>query len=803
MDTSMDDKLILTSPASWWGERWREALPSGNGKIGAAVYGAIQEETIMLSHEELWHRGIRDPLPDVAYTLPEVRRLMDERRYPEANSLMTDALKKKGYNSRLASRFPLADLKLRMSCDAAFKNYQRQLNMATGEVTVAWRDGLAAYVRRLFVSRAHDVMVYEISVEGAKIKGKFELALHRPERPSSSLEDYERLAGTMQTESKGEYLYYAAENEDGTDFGVVLRIIASEGSVSASADGLNVQGATRVLVLARVFVNGERRACWSRLKQELSDLESDFDELLTAHVALHRQLYNSVELRLGESGDNRSNEALLLDAYTGEASTALVRKMWAYGRYLFISGTHEHGQPFGMYGLWGGDYRLIWGHNMANINVQMMYWHAAPGGLSELIPPWMNYYEKMMDDFRTNARQLFGCRGVYIPAGTTPGIGVPNQIVPVIMNWTGAAGWLAQHFYDYYRYTGDQELLRDRVLPFMKDVALFYEDFLVRGEDGLYQLYPSVSPENTPANYMPTQGERALNHPMPTTINATGDFSILKELLTHLLEGSRIAGMYIDEHAKWEDMLTRIPPYQINEDGAVREWMHEDFADNDDHRHLSHTYPIFPGREILKEENPELFASFETAVTRRQLGAQSGWSLMYMASMHARLGEGNRALACLDILARSCLMTNFFTLHNDWRQMGVCLDLPEAPIQLDANMGWVNAVQEMLLYSSPSIIKLLPALPDRWDTGSISHLRFFTGHLSLSWDKTARSLSAQLTAERSTRDLILVLPDEFTECIVQGEGVMVGPSTLGPGSYTITMGPGSTLKIQSRIPSNT
>ena len=287
-------------------------------------------------------------------------------------------------------------------------------------------------------------------------------------------------------------------------------MIPADGEMIVGQAGIRVTGATRLLAIAKVFVKSDRQAAWKQLKLELSAMTASYDKLLDAHVSLHGRLFNTVKLQLGDAEDNRSNEELLIEAYGGEAPTALIQKMWAFGRYLFISGTHAEGQPFGLYGLWGGDYRLIWMHNMANINVQMIYWHVSSGGLTELMPTLINYYDSMMDDFRKNASKLYGCRGIYIPAGSTPGIGVPNQVVPVIMNWTGGAGWLAQHYYEYYLYTGDKTLLKDKVLPFMQEVALFYEDFLVIDEDGFYKYYPSVSPENTPLNFMPENGDKPL-----------------------------------------------------------------------------------------------------------------------------------------------------------------------------------------------------------------------------------------------------------------------------------------------------
>lgn len=788
-------QIIMKYPASWWKNMWREALPSGNGVIGASVYGAVEEETIILGHAELWHWGRKDELPDVSHTLAETRKLMDEHQFLKASWHLTNAVRESGYNTKLAARFPVAEIKLQMPCKEAFRAYQRSLNMETGEVSVKWNEGSAKYERKLFVSRSDDVIVYEIASDQHLVSGTIGLAFHPTDGGKS--DQYIELEQSIEVKAEQPYVYYAGKNDDGTDFGAVMRVIPTGGQLTQTENAVRFTDCEKVLVLVKVFVTSGRNESWAKLKQELSMMNESYDRMLASHQTIHQRLFHSASMALGDEkeADWRSNEELMLEAYGGEAPTSLIEKMWAYGRYLFISGTDAQSLPFGMYGLWGGDYRLIWSHNMANENVQMMYWHAPVGGLHELMPALFNYYEQMMDDFRSNAKKLYGCRGIYIPAGTTPGIGVPNQIVPVIMNWTSAAGWLSRHYYEYYLFTGDEQFLKEKLLPFMRETALFYEDFLVVGEDGCYRYYPSVSPENTPQNFMPKDGKE-MAHPMPTAMNATMDFAILKELLTHLIEAAETVGEDKEEIEKWKTMLSRIPPYQVNEDSAVKEWMHPLFEDRYDHRHLSHIYPVFPGQEFTREEEPELFQAFETAVKLRVIGAQSGWSLAHMASIYARLGNGNRALECLNLLARSCLLNNFFTLHNDWRNMGICLKMQSAPVQMDANMGWVNAVQEMLLYVSPKLIKFLPALPDKWDQGSVRDFRFPTGRVSFQWNRSQSLFEAELVAERDTA-VTIKLPEFIDQWEWQGEHVSIEPSELGDRCYVIRMNKGQTLTIRS------
>ncbi|MFD2654792.1 glycosyl hydrolase family 95 catalytic domain-containing protein [Gracilibacillus thailandensis] len=789
------NKLVLQYPASWWRNMWREALPAGNGELGAAVYGAIKKETILINHSQLWHMGVKGELPDISHTLTETRALMKDGEYQEANWHLTNEVKKQGYHSKLACPLPLVDLQLEMPCDQGFSRYKRGINMETGEVRVTWSEHDTTFTRDLFVSRADNLIVYRVSSNKANaVDAALNFDLHPTNSPNRK-KRYQELADTVEWNTEDNYLFYKATNEDDTDFGAVARVIAEDGEVITDQQKLCCVNVSSLLILVKVFVQSSSSLQWPVLKEELANVTATYQQLLDNHVQVYQPLYFSSKLQLTDDQEEWSNEVLLLDAYSsGEAKVRLYEKLWSFGRYLFISGTKIGGQPFSMYGLWHGDYHLMWSHRMANENIQMMYWHTSVGGLAEFSLTLMEYYQSLMADFRDNARKLFGCRGIYIPAGTTPGIGKPNQLVPVIMNWTAAAGWLAQHFYQYYQFTGDHEYLKQHALPFMKEVADFYQDFLEIGEDGYYLYYPSVSPENTPVNFMPKSSE-PVAHPMPTAINATMDFAVMKELLTNLIEGSSIVSIYQQERPIWEKMLELIPPYRINKDGAIKEWLSDPFEDNNEHRHLSHIYPIFPGQELIKEKGEPLFEPFRKAVQQRKLGAQTSWSFAHMASIYARLQDAAKASTCLENLSRSCLLNNFYTVHNDWRNMGLTMEIDNAPVQMDANLGIVNAIQEMLIYVSPTLVKLLPALPDDWKSGQVDTFHFCTGTISFRWDLLKGTFSTVLKAERETI-ITLGLPS-YLKYEWEGDG-KVSPSKLGESYYQIQLSAQQSLRFFSQ-----
>lgn len=392
----------------------------------------------------------------------------------------------------------------------------------------------------------------------------------------------------------------------------------------------------------------------------------------------------------------------------------------------------------------------------------MIHWHALAGGLSELVRPMVNFYCDKTEGFRENAKNLYGCSGIFVGAYLTPCGERVAPHVPVILHFLGVAGWISSHMYAYYLQTRDEKMFSEKILPFMVETAAFYEDYVYEDEKGKLILYPAVSSENTPTEYMNVERVTLSGHPMPVTENPTIELAIMKELLTNLVAISKTRPALQTKAEKWQELLGKIPEYAVNEDGAIAGWLDARVHDNYEHRHLSHVYPLFPGTEIEDFERNDLLPAFKKAVDLRKLGYMTGWSLAHMAAIYARLKEGEKLFDCLNMLTKVCLLENFFTLHNDFRDMGITVtDMGNetyAPVQLDALLGTVNALQEMLIFISPKKIKLLPACPMDFGKGE-ALLHYYNGSIKLQWNLEAKSYRAEITATRDT-DITVELPFE-------------------------------------------
>ena len=313
---------------------------------------------------------------------------------------------------------------------------------------------------------------------------------------------------------------------------------------------------------------------------------------------------------------------------------------------------------------------------------------------------------------------------------------------------------MAQHWWEHWLVTGDREFLRTRTLPWLQETAAFYLDF-VEVRDGVAHFSPSISPENHPPG-------KSL-----TVANATMDVVVCRETLTNLLEALRVLEETDVEEERYRKLLAALPPYEVNAEGGLREWLHPDLPDCQTHRHLSHLYGLFPGWEINEEDTPEFYPQAVRALELRQneLGSMAGWSFSFMANLWARVGEGDKALKNLELLLKSSTTPNLLTWHNDWRAQGLSMfwgqgGLP--PFQIEAGLGFVSAICEMLVRSRPGFLRLLPALPSAWPNGIVQGITTRCGvTVDLTWSESGRVLEVKLHS-RIAQQITLRLPDDFS-----------------------------------------
>ncbi len=749
---------------------WRDASPLGNGSLGAMQFGGLAHERILFNHERYFVGAVSPDLPESSHLLAEVRRLLDAGDFGTANDVYRRAWRELGYIADSAHYLPGPVLNIRREIPGAFRGYRRWLDFSKGVAGVDWELDGRHYQRTAFVSSADNCVVFNPCEEGGAPP---EMTLwFTPQDLAEAIDhtDRQQPLNIRQTTTFGPG--WIASRFDGPEE-ASCTVVAHWGDLASSRVGghsvrVTPKSGCRIVATMLIAPTPEQ------LKAETDRLAAlvTRTDLQARHEAIHSERYGRCVLDLDVDGSDLSNDELLMKAYRGDVPDALLARLANFGRHLLISSATKGTLPPNLQGIWNGNYLPPWWCTFFfNENLQMAIWPALPGGLPECVEGVFDLLEERMDDFRTNAKNMFACRGILPPLYMSPECGLKKNLQAHVQFWTGSGAWLAQIYFDYWLHTGDREFLAKRAIPFMREVAWFYEDFLVEGKDGLLHNYPGNSPENHPLGHVTAKG-----HPARICVDATMDFALVREVLGNLIEAVRLVeGGDSEDTKRWQGMLQKLPPYRINEDGAIAEWVDARQKDNYHHRHLSHLYPLFPGFEITPD-NTELFEACRVAVEKRLvvgLADQTGWSLSHMAHIYSRLGKPGRALQSLQLLCRSVVGVNLFTAHNDLRDMGITMDYRKGPrplVQTEANNGITSAVYEMLALSTPGTLRLLPALPWSWRHGSLKGMRLRGGGiLDLEWDRTQGWWRARFTGEKrrvlfgNDRGKSLELPTETVE----------------------------------------
>jgi alpha-L-fucosidase 2 len=799
------------------GELVNQALTSGNGAMNIELMGEPYSERILFHHENLlmpWKRPLE--APNVAGIFPQVRQLALDGKNSEAIALalkqMNESPVKQDTEPHLT--IPAFLMKLDLPKAGSVRNYLRTLNFENSEIKVTWTDENGDWLRKTFTSRPDNVVVQILAApEGKTMNVRISLQKSAKWSMASGMDwgarrgigttdpdmaafvtlksDQERLApkgveaGDVRLDFNEQRLIYKCRLDpsvDNSGYAGITRLVRNGGSARMDGTTLVIENALSVIMLTRIEYFPEfSESNVEALRKAVEELTPDYSSLLERHQKVQSEILNRVTIDFGGAPQyGMSTEELLAEQQSRpDYSPALLEKIFEMGRHWSI--------------LNSGRYPSIAAHVNSTIDLQTA--GAVQGDLREGMEAYFKWMEEIAPDCRNNAKNIFGFRGTSFPLFPDKGFGVnfyytASSELGIWPYWISAGGWNMRHFWDQYLVTGDLEFLRNRIVPAYKELAQFYEDFLtVTDKDGNYIFVPSISPENT---------SRSRGQTGPGLINATMDIAVCREVLTNLIQACELLGTDAEGVAKWNSMLEKLPSYLLESDGTLKEWAWPVAEERYSHRHVSHLYGAWPGDEIDPDRTSQLARAAEIANRRRTFDTMStaapGETLAAYTRCHRALaGARLKDNIIVDIQLRQLIEQGYISSALRCSREPYSVPVP------DAQAGIPAIMMEMLAYSRPGVIELLPALPASLVRGSISGMlaRTFARINNLTWDMEARTVDLTITSLRKQE--ITLIARHGIEDVSAPEGVLAGKFRSGAANCDLSLPENSPVKVQLKL----